>query len=266
MYVAKRKRVVRLPNREIDFGDFWIQDFIQPASYASDRAISEAWSTLMGLYRKDPTLFIRLLTAEELFNMYVKEMWSTVNVRIQYRYDDPVFQTPDFWLFPGECWKMQAGDCEDTSYMLLSAIYLVKRGWEAGNDRTARGAKAYGCIGFYMDRGTPYGHAFIIYSTPRILDGRWLWIETTMEDPMPQGTWLVADLNQLIPVYFFTDRECYRIDRDCRLLGLDEGYVSQYKSLINMMIDYVEAGKWTAVKWMHKKVRPARPTMLVRTA
>jgi len=258
MYIAKRKRIVRLPDREIDFGDFYLTDFIQPDSYASEQIALEGWDRLIDFYRKSPTDFVTLINYQGLFNMYVKSMWNLVNVKIKYRYDDPVFQTPDFWLVANECWKQQMGDCEDTTFTLLSPIYREKRLWE-GSDPIAKDAIAYGCIGFYISQGQPYGHGFIIYKSPKIID-RWLWIETTLEEEVNMGIWFIANFNQLIPVYFFTDKECYRIDKDYKLLGLDQGYVSMYKSLIDMMINYVETGKWTKVKWMHKTQRPATIT------
>ncbi|RLG75144.1 MAG: hypothetical protein DRO12_05890 [Thermoprotei archaeon] len=264
MYVAKRKRVVKL-GREIDLGDFYLTDFVQPYSYGPEEAVKQAWENLMGYYKADPEGFVRLMNLIGLFNMYVKELWNLVNTEIKYRHDDPVFQTPDFWLLPNETWKQKEGDCEDTTFMLLSAIYRVKRGWEA-NDEVARRAVAYGCIGYYVDySGAPYGHGFIIYSTDRILNGRELWIETTLESEVSQSIWYLADFNRLVPVYFFTDRECFRIDKDYERLGLTEDYVDKHRDLIDAMIEYVETGRRLKVKWMHKGRRTPQLTGILIT-
>jgi len=259
-YVAKRKRVVKLTNGELDFGDFYLTDFITPNSLSSTEVVNKAWYKLVDLYKKDASTYLSLLKVIGLYNMYVKELWNVVNVEIKYRYDDPVFQTPDFWLLPNETWKQRFGDCEDTTFLLLSAIYAVKRGWESV-DEDAKNSEEYGCLGFYRDvSGGMYGHGFIIRKSPRVARGRYLWVETTLESEIPQHIWYAWNPDVLIPVYFFTDRETYRIDKDYSKLGLTQDYVSKYKNWIDLMIQYVEIGKWLPVKWMHKTTRPAKPT------
>ena len=256
MYIARRKRVIKLPDREIDLGDFYLTDFVQPSSYAAEQVMWEGWDRLTEFHKEDPEAFAELVNRIGLYNMYVKEIWNVVNIKIKYRYDDPVFQTPDFWLTNNEVYKQGRGDCEDTCFLTLSAVLRVKRLWEAFDD-VAKGAVTYGCIGYYIDPVTrdAYGHGFVIHSTDRIAGGRWLWVETTFEDAVPQSIWYLADFDVLLPVYFFTDRECYRIDRDYGKLGLSEDYVERYKDLIDAMIQYVETGKWLKVKWMHKSRR-----------
>ena len=173
MYIAKHKRVVKLPHREIDLGDWYLTDFIQPNSYGAESVTWEAWKRLINLYNNDIQQFIKLANIIGLYNMYIKELWNVVNVKIKYRYDDPIFQTSDFWLLPNETWYQKHGDCEDTTFLLLSAIYKVKEGWK--DDIIAKEAIEYGCIGYYIDyKGTPYGHAFIIRRTDRIANGKWL--------------------------------------------------------------------------------------------
>ena len=41
MYVARRKRIVKLPDREIDLGDFYLTDFICPKSYGAECVVWE---------------------------------------------------------------------------------------------------------------------------------------------------------------------------------------------------------------------------------
>jgi len=84
--------------------------------------------------------------------------------------------------------------------------------------------------------------------------------ETTADSEIPQYLWYVWNPDVLIPVYFFTDRETYRIDKDYSKLGLTQDYVSKYKYWIDLMVRYVEVGVWLPVKWMHKTTRPAKPT------
>jgi len=263
MYVARRKRVVRLGGSEVDLGDFFLTDFVMPKSYGAECVVWEGWDRLSELYKRDPDTFVSLMNQIGHYNMYVKELWNVVNLKIKYRYDDPVFQTPDFWMLPNETWKQLMGDCEDTTFLLLSAIYNVKRGWESADD-IAKEAVEYGCIGYYIDyQGNVYGHGFCIRKTSKIASGRWLWIETTLEDEVPQSIWYLADFSKLIPVYFFTDKECYRIDKDFGLLGLTEDYVEEHRDLIDAMIEYVETGKWLKVKWMHKGRRVPKLNYIV---
>ena len=252
MYVARRKRIIKLGGSEVDLGDFFLTDFVCPKSYGAECVVWEGWRRLSELYERDPETFVKLVNAIGLYNMYVKEIWNIVNTKIKYREDNPVFQTPDFWLLPSESWKQQQADCEDSTFLLLSAAYNVKRGWEA-NDEVAREAVEYGCIGYYIDyQGNAYGHAFIVRRSSRIAGGKFLWVETTLDNEVPQSIWYLADFSKLIPVYFFTNSECFRIDKDYEKLGLTEDYVEEHRDLIDMMIDYVETGKRLSVKWMHK--------------
>jgi len=252
MYVVRRKRVVRLGGSEVDLGDFFLTDFVCPKSYGAECIVWEAWDKLMEFYKQDPDTFVALMNAIGMYNMYVKEIWNIINTKIKYRNDDPVFNVADFWQLPNETWKQLKGDCEDTTFLLLSAIYNVKRGWEDADD-IAREAIEYGCIGYYIDQsGNAYGHAFAIRRTSKIAQGRWLWVETTLDEEVPQSIWYLADFEHLVPVYFFTNCECFRIDKDYGLLGLTEDYVEQHRDLIDAMIDYVEFGKRLSVKWMHK--------------
>jgi len=127
---------------------------------------------------------------------------------------------------PNETWGMGKGDCEDTTFLLESAI----RGF-------SREAEAYACIGFYVDPFSrkPYGHAWVIYKAS--FYPKWLWLETTWDTAI---------------VYWSSEREAHRVDRDYEMLGLTEEYVDAHRELIDAMIDYVEAGRWLRIKWMHK--------------
>jgi len=114
MYYTKRKRVVKLPDREIDFGVWKLTDFIMPDSYASQAVFAEAWGRLSRFFAENPSYASKLERMIGLDNMVVKEMWNVVNTRIAYRRDDPMFQTPDFWMLPNEVWTQKKGDCEDS--------------------------------------------------------------------------------------------------------------------------------------------------------
>ncbi|MEM4060317.1 MAG: hypothetical protein QXK11_07380 [Pyrobaculum sp.] len=254
--VCRRKRVVRLQSGEVSLGDFYLNDWVTTDSYAADSVVSMAWERLRSFFLSNPTSFASLVYSIGLYNMYVKEVWNVVNVSIGYRHDDPVFQTPDFWLLPNETWALRYGDCEDTTFLLLSSTLNLKRSWA---DTVSRESVEYGVIGFYRDySGTYYGHAFIIRSSSRIAGGRWLWVETTLDYAVPQQIWYAWNPNILVPVYWFDGSKTYRVDKDYSVLGLTSDYVKTHESYIRAMIEYVETGRWTSVKWLHKKRRPAR--------
>ena len=241
MYYTKRKRVIKLPNREVDFGTWDLRDFIAPRCYATVAVFAHAWGRYSELYAKNPDYMCKVEKLIGLDNIIIKEMWNVVNVMIKYRGDDPIFQTPDFWQLPNETWGMGKGDCEDSTFLLVSAI----RGFKPD-------AKVYATLGLYIDPYTKnvYGHAWGIYKA-RFYNG-WLWLESTLENALSQSVWLAWNPEYLVPVYWFNECEAYRVDRDYRFLGLDEKYVEKHRGLIEQMIDYVETGKWTKVKWMHK--------------
>jgi len=257
MYVTKRKRVVRLPNKEIDFGAWKLTDFIMPDSYASQSIFAEAWGRLSQFFAENPDYASKLERMIGLHNMVVKELWNVVNIEVKYRYDDPVFQTPDFWMLPNETWTQKKGDCEDTTFLLTSAVEGFLNTVKVDN-------KIFACMGFYIDpySGQAFGHAFPIYKA-EFYDG-WLWLETTPETPVPQSVWYVWNPDYLVPVYFFNSKESYRIDRDFQRLGLTGDYVKKYNYLIRAMIDYVEEGVRLNYKFMHKGLRtPKMPEKIV---
>ena len=242
MYVTRRKRVVKLPDgREIDFGAWKLTDFIMPDCFASRAVFAEAWGRLSRFFAENPSYASKLEKTIGLDAMVVKELWNVVNIKIAYRHDDPVFQTPDFWQLPNETWGMGKGDCEDTTFLLESAI----RGF-------SKDAEAYAVLGFYVDPYSrkPYGHAWVLYKAD--FYPKWLWLETTWDTAISQSVWYVWDPDTLVPVYWFSEREAHRIDRDYEMLGLTEQYVEAWRELIDAMIDYVEAGRWLRIKWMHK--------------
>jgi len=245
MYVTRRKRVVKLPNREIDFGEWKLTDFIMPDCFASQAVFAYAWGRLSQFYAENPGYARKIEKMIGLDNMVVKEMWNVVNLQIKYRHDDPVFQTPDFWLLPNETWTQKHGDCEDTTFLLVSVVEGFLKSIKSSN-------KIYACLGFYIDpyTGQVYGHGFPLYKA-EFYNG-WLWLESTLETAVSQSVWFSWSPQSLVPVYFFNSRESYRVDRDYSKLGLSREYVDSHRDLINAMIDYVEAGKWLNVKWMHK--------------
>jgi len=249
MFVACRKRVVHLPNGgEIDFGCWDLRDFVQPGCYAARQLESMA----MQEYTNSREVYDPYVQAWGIVPTLTKIMWNTVNKAIGYRHDDPVFQTPDFWMLPNETWHMKAGDCEDSTLLLASAVELAKEMF-GGFDPAE--STVFAVLGYYNAGDALYGHAYVLFRNPKIVD-RWLWIETTWDEEVPINVWYVWDPNKLIPVYFGNSRVFYRIDQHYDVLGLSKSYVDQWWDAIQAMIEYVESGRWLKNRWMHKKIRP----------
>ena len=259
--VTRRKRVLHVNGREVNLGTMYLDDFICPKCLAAFEVEGKAWERVIQFYRDDYKAFSQLFEKEGIDNLLIKEVWNVVNTAIKYRYDTDLMRVADFWLLPNETWSMGVGDCEDTTFLLASVIeHIVKNPFEPSFK-----AEYYAVIGFYRDLNNNfYGHGYVIYRSKRIYDG-WLWIETTFEDPMPQGVWLIWDPERLIPVYFFNKLNTYRIDRDYQVLGLSKDYVDRFRRYIDIMIDYVEMGKELTIKWMHKGRRVPETQKMICT-
>jgi hypothetical protein len=265
MFVARNKRVLWIPKepgsqvmQRIDLGDMYLSDFIQPEMYAVDELLSMGLNKAMSLLQKPE--MIKLMNRIGFFNMVVKEVWNVANVTIKYRRDTYTMKRADFWLLPNETWEMGVGDCEDTTFLVASAIDRLSSGWSRV-DETAKESKYYAMLGYYLEGGNYYGHAWVVYHSTKIWKD-WLWIETTLESEVSQSIWYPVSWNVLVPVYWFNKKEAYRIDKDYDMLGLKQEFVERHWRYIEAMISYVEEGVIEAMaktSWRHKQKRPARP-------
>lgn len=255
LYVARGKRRVTILGEngqpvKVDLGDMALWDWIQPESYAAHMVFQQALYRLAQSY----TALLPLVQRFGLQPVMVHLVWDVVAEAIRYRYDQQLFSSVDFWQLPDETWKRGLGDCEDTTFLTQSAIEHVYRRLPVQG-----GAEweSYAAIGYWIDdRGNPWGHGFVLYRDSRI--GMWLWVETTLEKPLPVNLWLKWDPEKLVPVYFFNSSCMCRVDRDYERLGLDRDYVARHSWLIRMMIEYVESGVQPTFKWMHKDRRVPR--------
>lgn len=254
-YVAKGKRVVRLADGNVaDLGDMYLTDFIQPDSLGATRLYGYGWEWFAKDYQSNPDDVRSLVNLIGIDSVVIKEIWNWSNVNIQYRYDSKYFDVADFWQIPSETMTMLRGDCEDTTFLLTSAIiHEVENAFESSFKGDV---VIYGCIGYYIDsNGNYFGHGFPIMRNKRVNPDLWLWLESTLDFKVPLGVWYGVNFNTLLPVYFANHKESYRIDKDYMKLGLSKDYVQQYEDYINDMIEYVESGKKLSVKWMHKGKR-----------
>ena len=61
MYVARRKRVIRLQDREVDLGDFFLTDFVCPNCFAAEQIMWEGWDRLTEFHKEDPKVLAELV-------------------------------------------------------------------------------------------------------------------------------------------------------------------------------------------------------------
>ena len=262
-FVAKRKRVITLGDKEIDLGVYKLSDWLQPDSYCVAKELVDKvmakWISLGGEKQQEA---IRNVGEG---NALVKLAWNVINVEVRYRYDNDLFNQADFWMQPCEVYTMRFGDCEDTSMLLASVILRLFEvvgdfqysWWYRWLVRDAPNCQVW--IGFYRSGETFYGHAWVSYKNPKYPVARnWLTLETTYESEIPMNYWIAWTKDIYIPVYMFNQYDSWRIDRDYDKLGLSEDYVMKYKALIDAMVNYVEAGVKTPQKWVHKTIRPVK--------
>jgi hypothetical protein len=261
-FVTKRKRVVVVGGKELDLGVYWLRDWIQPQCYAVENLIDKVmdkWDAL-GSQQLDAIRNVGF------GNALVKLAWNIVNTEIRYRTDEDLFNQADFWLFPSEVYGgLMAGDCEDSSFTLASAVLRLFEivgdfqlsWWSRWFNRDAPNCQVW--LGFVYQGGQYFGHAWVSFRNPKYQFSKgWLILESTFEDEVPMNLWIVWTKDIYIPVYMFNQYDSWRIDKDFAKLGLTQDYVDKYRDLINSMINYVEAGVRMPQKWVHKRIRPVK--------
>jgi len=105
-FVTKRKRVIRIADKEVDLGVYWLRDWLQPRCFAVEDLIGKVldkWSVT-----PNQTEIVRDIG---FGNALVKIAWNIVNTEIRYRYDTDLFNQADFWMQPCEVYTMRFGDC-----------------------------------------------------------------------------------------------------------------------------------------------------------
>jgi len=243
--LTKNKRVLYVAGNPVNVGDMYLTEFIDPSSYGAQVVFTNAVSKLAKLLREDEKWY-SYVNRYGLANILAVFCWSYVNVNIPYRYDTEVFKRIDFWLTPSETIStFKAGDCEDTSFILASALENVV------NMEKPDPKRYYTCIGYYYD-GTYWGHAFILWRNT-YLKGLYVF-ETTMDREVPPWVWYPWSKEHYIPAIVF-NRNYYgtllntEVQKD---LYVDEKYVKQHEEAVKAMIDYVYTGKPLKQSWRHK--------------
>jgi hypothetical protein len=260
-FVTKRKRVVVVGGKELDLGTYYLRDWLQPSCYVvANQLISKVmdkWSSLTPDQQQDA------IKTVGFGNALVKLAWNLVNTEVRYRYDEDLFNQADFWMMPSECYTMGFGDCEDTSFLLASAVLRLFEivgdfqysWWSRWFSKDAPNCQVW--LGFVYQDGQYWGHAWVCFKNPKYQFSKdWLVLESTYESEVPMWMWIVWNKDQYVPVYMFNQFDSWRIDRDYDKIGLSKDYIEGRKQLIDSMISYVETGVRMSQKWVHKTVRP----------
>jgi len=232
--MVKPKPLVPVPSRVYSIDPRRLHEMVAPYSESVSELLREAYNRMIDDRFRLGIVFDELAETIGVYNIYVKEIWNTSIERIRYVRDD-VFKYPDVFMHPDLTWRLGKGDCEDKTLLVISALARLKR----GNNTS----EAYACLGYVKipsGQAPGGGHAWIIYSHPRLADGTWLLIETTLDKPLPLHKWIIHDYSLFIPVYFFDDKHTYRIDSDYDILGLTREYVEKHRKEIDMVIEYLE--------------------------
>jgi hypothetical protein len=262
-FVTRRKRVIVVNSKELDLGTYYLKDWLQPNCYAVANQligkVMEKWSSLTPEQQQDA------IKTVGFGNALVKIAWNIVNTEIRYRTDEDLFNQADFWLMPAESWQLKYSDCEDSSFLLASAVLRLFEivgdfqysWWYRWFNRDAPNCQVW--LGFVYQDGQYWGHAWVCFRNPKYQFSKdWLVLESTYESEVPMWMWIVWNKDQYVPVYMFNQYDSWRIDRDYDKIGLTKDYVDGRRQLIDAMINYVETGVRMPQKWVHKSVRPVK--------
>ncbi len=120
--------------------------------------------TPQNLMVRETASFIQDKTGDEL----IRAAYDII-APVRYQDDDRVWNCADWWQLPHETLNRQAGDCEDTSFLLTSL--LIATGLSRDKVRCA--------IGVVTLNGIQYGHAWV---EVKRTDDQWWWLETTWDE------------------------------------------------------------------------------------
>ncbi|MEM2446527.1 MAG: hypothetical protein QW734_07700 [Candidatus Bathyarchaeia archaeon] len=223
----------------------YLSEFIDPSSYGAQVVFTNAVSKLVKHLKEDEKWY-SYVNRYGLANILAVLCWSYVNVNVPYRYDTEVFKRADYWLTPSETIStFKAGDCEDTSFLLASALENVVN-MEKPNPK-----RYYACIGYYYD-GAYWGHAFILWYND-YLKGLYVF-ETTWDDEVSPFVWYNWQRERYVPAIMF-NRKYYGtlLNKETREdLCVNEEYVKRHEEAVKAMIDYVLTGRPLKQSWRHK--------------
>ena len=99
------------------------------------------------------------------------------------------YATLDFWNFPAETLRDGQGDCEDSSFLMVSMVRAA-----------LPSVPVYASVGYFQD----FGHVWVSVAGP---DGYWIYDTTLPPDELPQAPPLEAQAPAYRALLRFNDRE-----------------------------------------------------------
>jgi len=245
--IAKNKRVVS----DYNLTDMLLWEWLDPKSFGAQQVYSKAFKKLIEKLRQDFSRWIRLINKYGLDNILSSFCWSVVNVEIGYIGDTDRFKRVDWWELPTECWNWKLGDCEDSTFLLGSALENVK-------SMTKRKDDMFLCtIGYYVTVDKVYyGHAYVLYFNSYYK--KWYVLETTWDKEVSPFIWFNWNPEMHVPAVLFNRKVTLRMDLEPfrKKLDLTNAWYERHEKAIKEMIEYITTGKKLECSFMHKKVRP----------
>ena len=271
--IAKNKRVVA----GLNVADMELCEWVDPLSFGGTAVFTKAFNRFVELAKADSAWY-GYVNKYGLENILAVFAWSIVNVEIPYRYDTETFKRSDFWLLPSETYStFKAGDCEDTSFLLSSALENVV------SFTDVKDPEHYFCVlGYYYD-GKYWGHAYVLWRNAYLesklspaadYSTKYYVFETTWDNEVSPFVWYNWQYERYIPAVVFNRSYCSTLLNPSTqmVLGVSPSYVEKHKEAIQNMIDYVTTGTKLKESWRHKtrermvprieglKVEPGRPS------
>jgi len=244
--IAKNKRVVNGYN----LTDMRLQEWIDWKSYGAQQTFVGAMQRLGQRLRQDRDRWLRYINRFGLDNLLASFAWSDVNVKILYIGDTDRFKRVDWWCLPSECYVWKAGDCEDCTYLLTSALEIIRELTQRKPDWH------FAALGYYNDVTQYYGHGFSLFYNTYL--NSWNVLETTWDSEVNPFIWVKWNPEQYVPAIVFNRSHTYRMDIPShrRILKLNDAWYSRHEEAIKAMIKYVAVGAKLQVSWVHKYERP----------
>jgi len=244
--LAKNKRVISGYN----LADMRLQEWIDWKSHGALQIFIGAMKRLSQCLKRNPERWLKFIRTFGLDNLLASFAWSEVNVKIKYIGDTERFKRVDWWELPTECYNWMQGDCEDSTFLLTSALEIIQR---------LTGRKPdwhFAVLGYYRDGAQYFGHGYCLFYNTYL--SSWNTLETTWDTEVNPLIWLKWNPEQYVPAILFNRSRVYRMDVSShrRLMALDNAWYERHRDAIHAMIKYVMVGAKLKVPWMHKDKRP----------
>jgi len=241
--IAKNKRVVMGYN----VTDMSLFDWLALPSYGASETFTEA----VRRYLQRQDTYKPLAEKVGVHNVLATLVWGVVNTEIDYRHDTDQFKRVDWWCLPTETWNWRRGDCEDTSFLLSSALRLLE-------NFTGKTGLYRCCLGFYFDwqERAYYGHGYVLWWHDHLK--KWIVMETTWDWEVSPSMAYIWRPETYIPATIFDHKEVdVMTSKQARQkYGLTDAWYGKHEALIEAMINYITTGERLPVRFMHKKRRP----------